>query len=95
MECEYGHLHASIFSDILIRRPGDFSLASIGEEGLIESVSVLPWSYPGHLLLTEDEGVILGEDDCPCKRKGKYFKVKGRIRNAELRGCSDTYAEGI
>lgn len=95
MECEYGHLHASIFSDILIRRPGDFSLASIGEEGLIETVSVLPWSYPGHLLLTEDEGVILGEDDCPCKRKGKYFKVKGRIRNAELRGCSDTYAEGI
>ena len=43
-------------------------------------------------LFTEDEGIILGEDDCPCGRKGKYFKLTGRIKQAELRGCSDTYA---
>lgn len=92
MECEYGHLHTSCFSDVLIRRSKDFSLADFGEKGLIEVVSVLPQSYPGHILLTEDEGVILGEDDCPCGRKGKYFKIEGRIKNAEIRGCSDTYA---
>ena len=92
MECECGHLHASAVSDVLIRRPFDFSLAEIGEKGLIEVVSVLPESYPGHVLLTEDEGRILGEDDCPCGLKGKYFKIEGRIKNAELRGCSDTYA---
>jgi hypothetical protein len=92
MECECGHLHAPTFSDVLIRRPLDFSLAEIGEEGIIEVVSVLPESYPGHLLLTEDKGVILGEDDCPCGRKGKYFKIIGRLKNAEIRGCSDTYA---
>lgn len=92
MECEYGHLHTSCFSDVLIRRPKDFSLAEIGEKGLIEVVSMLPQSYPGHVLLTEDEGMILGEDDCPCGRKGKYFKIEGRIKNAEIRGCSDTYA---
>ena len=92
MECEYGHLHTSSFSDVLVRRPLDFSLAENGERGLIEVVSVLPQSSPGHILLTEDEGVILGEDDCPCGRKGKYFKVEGRIKNAEIRGCSDTYA---
>lgn len=92
MECEQGHLHTPIFSDIIIRRAKDFSVAEIGEEGLIEVVSILPKSYPGHTLLTEDCGVILGEDDCPCGRKGKYFKVKGRIQHAEIRGCSDTYA---
>ena len=92
MECECGHLHAPIFSDVLIRRPLDFSLAEIGEEGIIEVVSMLPESYPGHVLLTEDKGVILGEDDCPCGRKGKYFKINGRLKNAEIRGCSDTYA---
>jgi len=64
----------------------------VGEKGIIETVSVLPGSYPGHVLLTEDEGVILGEDDCPCGRLGKYFKIEGRLQNAELRGCSDTYA---
>lgn len=92
MECECGHLHASNFSDVIIRRPIDFSVADIGEKGIIQVVSTIPESYPGHSLLTEDEGVILGEDDCPCGRKGKYFSVLGRIKNAEIRGCSDTFA---
>ena len=92
MECENGHLHASNFSDVIIRRPFDFSEASIGESGIIQVVSTIPESYPGHSLLTEDEGVILGIDDCPCGRKGKYFKINGRLKNAEIRGCSDTYA---
>ena len=91
MQCECGHLHASIFSDVIIRRPNDFSVADIGEPGIIQVVSTIPESYPGHSLLTEDEGVLLGEDDCPCGRKGKYFKVLGRLKNAEIRGCSDTY----
>lgn len=93
MECECGHLHASIFSDVIIRRPVDFSECEIGESGIVQVVSTIPESYPGHSLLTEDEGVILGEDDCPCGRKGKYFKINGRLKNAEIRGCSDTYAE--
>ncbi len=91
LECEQGHLHTSIFSHVVIRRPFDFSPAAVGEQGLIQVLSVLPVSYPGHSLLTEDEGVLLGEDDCPCGRLGKYFAVLGRIKNAELRGCSDTY----
>ena len=92
MECECGHLHASIFSDVITRRPYDFSEADIGEKGIIQVVSTIPESYPGHSLLTEDEGVILGVDDCPCGRKGRYFKIEGRLKNAEIRGCSDTYA---
>lgn len=92
-ECEYGHLHASIFSDVIVRRPKDFSVCDIGEKGIIQVISVLPHSYPGHSLLTEDEGVILGEDDCPCGRLGKYIMITGRMKKAELRGCSDTYAD--
>lgn len=93
MECEYGHLHASIFSDVITRRHTDFSLCEVGEKGIIQVLSLLPESYPGHSLLTEDEGIILGEDDCPCGRKGKYFSINGRLKNAEIRGCSDTYAD--
>jgi len=70
MECECGHLHTSIFSDVIIRKLSDFSVAEKNEEGLIEVVSILPKSYPGHVLLTEDQGMILGEDDCPCGRLG-------------------------
>lgn len=92
MECECGHLHASIFSDVIVRRPEDFSECEMSERGILQVVSTIPESYPGHSLLTEDEGVILGEDDCPCGRKGKYFKILGRLENAEIRGCSDTFS---
>lgn len=94
MECEAGHLHASIFSDIVIRDHRDFSPLPAGRKGLIQLLSLLPSSYPGHSILSEDAGRVLGEDDCSCGRKGKYFMVEGRIKNAEARGCSDTYATG-
>lgn len=92
MECECGYLHTPVYSDVIIRRASDFSMANIGERGIIQVVSILPSSYPGHSLLTEDEGILLGEDDCLCGRLGKYFKIVGRLKNAEIRGCSDTYA---
>ncbi len=92
-ECECGHLHCSDYSGIIFRRPEDFSVCDIGETGIIEVLSVLPKSYPGHILLTEDQGRLLGVDDCPCGRPGPYFEVFGRIKNAELRGCSDTYED--
>ena len=52
-------------------------------------ISLLPSSYPGHNILTEDLGEIFGEDDCMCGLKGKYFKVHGRIEKAEIRGCGN------
>lgn len=95
VECEHGHLHTPAFADILIRDARDWSVLPIGETGLIQVLSVLPTSYPGHSLLTEDVGEITGIDDCPCGRKGKTFRVHGRIAQAELRGCSDTHAENV
>jgi phenylacetate-coenzyme A ligase PaaK-like adenylate-forming protein len=89
VECEQGHMHCSVYSDVIIRRLRDFSAAGFNERGLIELLSLLPSSYPGHILLTEDEGEILGEDDCVCGRLGKYFRIHGRVKGAELRGCSD------
>jgi phenylacetate-coenzyme A ligase PaaK-like adenylate-forming protein len=90
IECQEGNLHCSIFSDVILRR-SDFTVCDIKEEGMIQLLSLLPSSYPGHILLTEDSGAILGLDDCPCGRLGKYFEIYGRISNAEIRGCSDTY----
>lgn len=91
MECEYGHLHASSYSDILIRDKETFAVLPKDQEGLIEVMTPFAQSYPGHAILTEDLGILLGEDDCPCGRCGKYFRVTGRLKKAEVRGCSDTY----
>lgn len=88
LECEEGYFHCSIFSDILIRN-SKLKLSKNNEAGLIQTLSLLPLSYPGHNILTEDMGIIHGIDNCKCGRKGKYFTVLGRVPSAELRGCSD------
>jgi hypothetical protein len=93
MECEFGHFHSSAWSDIIVRDPINFRALPFGSPGLLQLLSVIPRSYPGHSLLSEDEGVLLGSDDCRCGRKGSYFKVFGRLQNAEMRGCSDTYTQ--
>jgi hypothetical protein len=95
MECEEGYLHSPNFAEILIRDFTDWSIRPKGKEGIIQTISVLPKSYPGHSLLTDDLGTIIGIDDCKCGRKGTYFVVNGRIPKAELRGCSDTHAEMV
>ena len=84
-------MHASIFSDVIARNPEDFSVCPIGQKGILQVLSPMAVSYPGHSILTEDMGTILGVDDCPCGRKGKYFRIDGRIPKAEIRGCSDTH----
>ncbi|MGS2778872.1 LuxE/PaaK family acyltransferase [Robertmurraya sp. GLU-23] len=92
VECSEGYLHSPPFADIIIRDPISFHPLSFKKQGLIQVLSILPKSYPGHSLLTEDIGVIHGEDDCSCGWKGKYFSVSGRIPKAEIRGCSDTFS---
>ncbi len=91
MECEHGFFHCANFSEVIARDFRTFAPISNGQEGILQTMSIIPRSYPGHSILTEDLGVVHGTDGCPCGRKGTYFSVSGRIPQAELRGCSDVY----
>jgi phenylacetate-coenzyme A ligase PaaK-like adenylate-forming protein len=92
VECKQGHLHTPMLADVIVRDPHTLTPCKVGEQGLLQVLSVLPSSYPGHSLLTEDLGELLGIDDCLCGRKGKHFKVIGRLPKTEVRGCSDTHS---
>ena len=87
-ECEKGYFHTSFFSDIIIRDKF-FKKQKIKKKGLIQIISLIPTSYPGHSIITEDQGALFGEDNCKCGRSGKYFKVFGRIPKSEIRGCGN------
>ena len=87
-KCNYGYFHCSNLSDIFIRDK-DLKLIKNKKKGFVQLLSLLPTSYPGNSIITEDIGEIIGEDNCKCKRQGKYFKIYGRAPKAELRGCSD------
>ncbi|MEV4410530.1 acyl-protein synthetase [Catellatospora sp. NPDC049609] len=86
-----GGLYCPDFSDVIIRDPRTWEEVPVGTPGVVEVISTLPRSYPGHILLTEDRGVIHGIDDGAWP--GKRFSILGRLPKAEARGCSDTFAE--
>ena len=93
MEGEDGLLYPPNFADIVIRDPRTWQPAPAGEPGGIQVLSALPWSYPGHSILTEDLGVIHSVDSGAGGRYGKAFSVIGRVPRSEVRGCSDTHQE--
>ena len=90
LECPEGYFHCSIFSDILVRSE-NLEILPNKVPGIIQSLSIIPLSYPGHNILTEDQGYILGVDDCKCGKLGKYFLLTNRVKGTEIRGCSDVY----
>ncbi len=83
-------LYCPDFADVIVRDPLTWAPAPVGTPGVVEVLSTLPRSYPGHALLTEDVGVLRGVDDGDWP--GKHFSVLGRLPRAEARGCSDTLA---
>jgi Acyl-protein synthetase, LuxE len=93
LEGDDGYLHAPRFADVIIRDPRTLAPVGPGEVGVIQVVSALPTSYPGHSLLTEDLGVVHAIDDGAWR--GRAFSVLGRLPRAELRGCSDTHAAEV
>lgn len=93
VDCEAGHKHPPNFATVIIRDPLTFRQQPIGKEGLIEVVSLLPGSYPGQALLTEDQGIIHAIDDCPCGRKDVAFRFTSRVERTEPRGCGDVLAQ--
>ncbi len=84
-------LHAPVFAHMIVRDPFTLLPLPAGKRGLVQVLSVLPSSYPGHSLLTADTGEWLGEDAPGLG--GRYFRIAGRAPSAEARGCSDTYEQ--
>ncbi len=85
------YLHAPIYSEVIIRDPVTLEPLPDGQPGLVQVLSCVPTSYPGHSLLTEDLGVIRGVDPDGTGMGGRCFEILGRVPKAELRGCSDTF----
>jgi Acyl-protein synthetase, LuxE len=88
-DCPAGNKHGPAFGDVIVRNPLTLEPVAAGEYGIVQVCSVLPTSFPGHLLLTEDMAQVLAYDGCPCGRRGISFRFAGRVPKAELRGCGN------
>ncbi len=87
-----GLLYPPNFADVIVRDPETWRPCAVGTPGVIQVLSLLPHSYPGHSLLTEDLGVVRHVDKGTDGWMGKGLEVLGRVARAELRGCSDVLA---
>lgn len=90
-----GYLYPPKFADVIVRDPKTLRILPPGETGVIQMLSLLPRSYPGHSILTEDMGRVVYVDKGAGGRQGKALEVLGRIPQAELRGCSDVIAGSV
>jgi len=87
-DCKCGCKHASSYVKVLVRDIVSRDVLPAGKEGMLEFITPIPHSYPGNAVLTDDLGVVYDEP-CPYGRPGIRFKVNGRLKKAEVRGCGD------
>jgi hypothetical protein len=92
VEADDGLLYAPNYADVIVRDAATLQPLPVGETGLLQLVSLLPKSYPGHSILTEDLGIVERIDNSSIGRMGKGIRVLGRLPASELRGCSDVIA---
>ena len=87
-DCPCGCKHESSYVKVLVRDIVTGEVLPAGEEGKLEFITPVPHSYPGNAVLTDDLGMIVDEP-CPYGRPGKRFRILGRLKKAEVRGCGD------
>lgn len=87
-DCACGCKHSSSYVRVLARDVVTREILPPGKEGMLEFISPVPHSYPGNAVLTDDIGVI-EEGECPYGRPGTRFRIVGRMKKAEARGCGD------
>ena len=91
--CERGVRHVPGWAEIVVRDPASLESVEDGQEGILQFLTPIQLSYPGHSILTSDLGRIEGRDNCLCGRKGTIFSVSGRAdAQVEVRGCGDVMA---
>lgn len=93
-DCECGWKHTSSYVRVLVRDTVTREILPPGKEGLLEFVTPVPHSYPGNAVLTDDLGII-DADSCTKGRAGTCFKIVGRMKKAEVRGCGDILSQKL
>jgi len=88
-DCQQGNKHVPVLAEVIVRDPLTLAPVRAGQQGLVQVCSVLPTSFPGFLLLTDDMADLIDYDGCPCGRRGTYFRFARRVPKAEIRGCGN------
>lgn len=93
-DCEQGWKHVPSYAEVMVRDLVTNEVLDKGKEGALSFVTPIPHSYPGNAILTDDLGILADDEEtCQCGRLGTRFKILGRIKKAEIRGCGDIMSD--
>ena len=90
-----GNKRVPSFADVLVRDPVTFNILNDGEQGLLQFITPIPNSYPGHSVLTDDVGIVKKRRNFKKNIHFTEFEIIGRAKKAEPRGCGDIMGEKI
>lgn len=76
-------------SKVIVRDPYTLERLNDNEEGLLQFLNPIPYSYPGLSVLTDDLGIK------KTINSKEYFEITGRAKNSEIRGCGDILSEAM
>jgi len=77
------------YTEVLIRDK-NLNILPEGKKGFVQLFSLLPKSYPGNIILTEDIGEIVKKNNnCKFCKNETNFLIHGRFPKSIIRGCSD------
>lgn len=93
-DCTDGWKRTSVFSKVIARDPSTHEILPYGKEGVLEFITPIPHSYPGNAVLTDDLGIVMEPSKCDGKC-GTRFKITGRMKKAEVRGCGDILSQKL
>ena len=90
LECQNCYcFRTNKYSEIIIRDK-NLNILPPGKKGFVQLFSLLPTSYPGHIILTEDVGEIVENNkNCQICKDETKFLIHGRFAQSIVRGCSD------
>lgn len=84
--CKEGHLHAPIYSRIIVRDPITMENKGYAQEGLLQLLT--PYNIAQlNLSVLSTDVAVLGKD-CPCGIKGDYIKSIRRGGMTKHKGCA-------
>ena len=90
---EDGWKYTPLYSRVIVRDPVTHEVLPPGNEGVLEFLTPIPHSYPGNAILTDDLGIV--KDDSEILGTLSKFKVTGRLKKAEVRGCGDILSQKL
>lgn len=76
-------------SKVIVRDPYTLEVLGNNQEGLLQFLNPIPYSYPGLSVLTDDLGIK------ETINNKEYFEITGRAKNSEIRGCGDILSESM